>query len=262
MSQENAITRPPLSAWQTELIRLTAFPGASTNVLNQNWWEELMGERPTKYNKDLKKQEQTDEGPFKNGRLILAVTPLRIDWIYRTVEDESEEPMKSLPIVGSFEQTLKDFTELITPWFSKGDLIVSRLAFGCILLQEADDPSAAYRLVSSYLPFEKGNVLDSQSVSDFVYRINRKKQSDVVKELVINRLSSWNAIALRSLQIVSTGNRTIRQDLAEPLYAARVELDINTSADYETDLPPNNLSNLFQELIDAGTEIAIYGDRA
>lgn len=256
MTQDNTINRPPLSEWQTELIRLTAFPSPSMSVANQNWWQDLMGETPTKQNKNLKTIEQLDEGPFKSGRLILSVSPLRIDWVYRTQESHPDEFMAKLPILGSYEQVIKDFSEIIMPWFSTTNLDLSRLAFGCILLQEVDNHPNGYRLVSAYLPFD----LNENNMSDFIYRINRKKQSELVSGLEINPLSTWSAIALKNLSFTLSGSRLIQQDISNSLYAARLELDINTSPDFEMDLPSEKLGRLFQELISLGTEIAKEGD--
>lgn len=257
MTQNNTVNPPPLSAWQTELIRLTAFPSPSMNISQQNWWEELMGEPPSKQNKNRKTFEQVDEGQYKAGRLILGVSPLRIDWVYRTLENSADEPMTKLPVLDSFKQTLADFTELINPWLST-DLALSRLAFGCVLLQEVEDHPTGYSLVSSYLPFK----LDENNISDFIYRINRKKQSQVVNGLIINPLSTWSAIALRNFTIVASENRVIQQDMSDPLYAARLELDINTAQEFEGVLPSEKLQALFDELIRFGTDIATNGDVA
>ena len=43
-------------------------------------------------------------------------------------------------------------------------------------------------------------------------------------------------------------------------FSCRLELDINTSADYKNDLPVDKLTDVFLELVDLAKEIALEGD--
>ncbi len=256
MTQDTTLNRPPLSAWQTELIRFTAFPSPLMTVAKQNWWEELMGEPPMKQNREPRTFEQTDEGPFKNGRLILSVSPIRIDWLYTVPESSLNEAVTRLAVLGSFEQVVKDFSALIYKWLSIPDLNLARVAFGSVLLQEVDTHANGYALVSSYLPFK----LDSKNMSDFLYRINRKRNSATINELVINRLSTWSAISRQNFALLASAGHAIQQSLSEPVYAIRLELDINTAQDYGNNLPTEKLGDIFLESTKLGIEIAQEGD--
>jgi hypothetical protein len=46
----------------------------------------------------------------------------------------------------------------------------------------------------------------------------------------------------------------------EDLYIVRLELDINTSADFQEELPSDRLNDIFDELAKLGMEIAEKGD--
>ena len=256
MTQNNPINRPPLSAWQTQLIRLTAFPSPLMTVANQNWWEEVVGELPTTQKREPKTFEQSDEGPYKNGRLILNVSPLRIDWGYTVPEVNPNESRAKLPVLGSFEQVLNDFSDLIQRWLSIPNLILVRLAFGSVLLQEVDSDAKGHLLVSSYLPF----ALDPENTSDLLYRINRKRPSETLNGLVINRLSTWNAISTPRFALRVSLGHAMQGSFFEPIYAAQLELDISTAHDYADNLPPEKLGDIFLELTKLGIEIAQEGD--
>jgi hypothetical protein len=132
----------------------------------------------------------------------------------------------------------------------------TRLAFGTVMELPARDKEEGYRQLSAYLPFQIG---ESNS-SDFLYRINRPRNSRILNELRINRVSVWSLSMLRQTQLTpsATGHIASSARSTGPQYACRVELDINTDAQF-TD-PLNN--TIFDELVDLAKEIYTKGDIA
>ncbi len=73
----------------------------------------------------------------------------------------------------------------------------------------------------------------------------------------INRLARWS-VYRQQLGIINFGP-TIFTQTAEERFACRVELDINTAAEYTEELPLHKFPHLLDELIDYGGEIAEKG---
>src|SRR5262245_26476888 len=100
MSRLNS-TRPPISAWQTALLRLTAFPSPTSAQFDaEKWWSEIVGETPEKTTSQPKIMLQAAEGLYGAGKLVLNVQPIRIDLLYAALDDNNIEA--SIPSIGSF----------------------------------------------------------------------------------------------------------------------------------------------------------------
>jgi hypothetical protein len=244
---------PPLSAWQTESLRLTAFPSPSAQVDNQEWWTKLVGEPPESKNLQPRERTQTETGPYGAAKLALTVQPNRIDWNY--AKEPTEGVVLSDRTLGSFPETADSFIEWMNRWFSFEDApSLVRLAFGAVLLQPQADLEGAYGLLGRYLPFLelKGDV------SDLVYQINRRRNSSLdIPGLKINRLSRWSASAFTTFTLSSLSSSP---EVSEPAYSCRLVLDINTAPDFTDEFEPGALPNLLKELVEAGNEIASNGD--
>ena len=147
----------------------------------------------------------------------------------------------------------------MTRWFnSSGCPPIQRLAFGAVLLQPVDNQQKGYRQLAAYLPSLQ---LALEGATDFFYQINRARPSHSgVPNLKINRLSKWSvyswAMAEAEVSLAPETRFRVRQKGA----ACRLELDINTHPDFLGDLPQEQLSHIFEELLSLGQEIAREGD--
>ncbi|MBI1741869.1 hypothetical protein HYR54_02255 [Candidatus Acetothermia bacterium] len=125
--------------------------------------------------------------------------------------------------------------------------------FGAILLQFLENKMEAYQKLKTYLPFAH---LDENNSSDFVYQINRRKDSvKGIKELKLNRLANWSAL---ELTMIPTGMASI-QSVSSKM-ACRLEMDINTVPEFPGPLPQDKIIQIFEELVLSGKEIAAKGD--
>jgi hypothetical protein len=164
--------------------------------------------------------------------------------------------MSEIPVLGPFIETLEVFLGLTNRWFELETCPpLVRLAFGAVLLQPVENQTQGYEILSTYLPFQ----VDLEETSDFLYQINRRRESATgIADVKINRLAKW------SVQKTSQGFVPIiplgqPQQLAEFL-ACRLELDINTIAEFEGEFSREQLPRLFDELVALGKEIAEQGD--
>ena len=242
-----------LEAWSLETLRLTVFI-ADPSIRETAWWEKLITEPPDTRVSRPKEGIYRDEGSFQNGKVVLNIAPLRIDWLYTGDVNTTEQ---DLPIIGSFSKVDKPFYTLMKNWLGICPSI-KRLAFGATLLQPVSNQEEGYTRISNYLPHIQ---LDPNS-SDFLYQINHPRLSSVIETLTINRLSKWSVAQLQRLHFEINQERKVSAT-AFPyagFHACRLELDINTSQNFTQILPKENRPSLFDELIALGKEIATKGD--
>ncbi|MGL5872035.1 MAG: hypothetical protein ACRC2R_06650 [Xenococcaceae cyanobacterium] len=246
---------PKLEEWQANNLRLTAFLSPSAQIGEQDWWQTLLGELPDNKSSQPKTGIQQEEGSFKDGqvegKLILIVQPTRVDWQLVPSDFNGSE----IPTIGSFLDSVNSFLALMLRWL-KDSPPIQRLAFGSSILQFVNSSQEGYKCISGYLPFD----LDEDS-SDFFYQINRPRQSTSVElpDLKINRLSRWGIQLL--VNIAFSLNKPAPQRTTKPAQVTiALDLDINTAENILDELPSEQLSQIFKELVELGKEIAEKGD--
>jgi len=241
-----------LATWQAESFRVTCFPSSATDISSKNWWMDVIGEQPENTTIRAKDGFRQDEGHINSRKVLLGIQPIRIDWLMLPNDQEGEIS------IGSFQEGLDVFLTLMSRWF-KVNPPIRRLAFGTVLMLPVDSKQSGYELLGNYLPNVK---LDPIGTSDFLYQINRPRTSQTkISDLLINRLTKWSVLkrGLVGFELSPSLPMAAFVPSSETL-ACRVELDLNTSADYKGDLPSDQLTEIFNELIDLTKEIALKGD--
>lgn len=249
MTEPNGQTSQQTAAWQVELFRLSLFLSPTTETETALSWESLVGESPASLESQPRLGIQQESGPYNAGVLTLVQQPQRVDCVFSALEQKEN----SFGYIGPLRETLQSFTEISLRALAKSPRLI-RLAFGAVLLQPAESRTAGYRQLAPLLP---AVTLDPDNMSDFMYRINRRRSSKILDKLDLNRLSSWSVAALLQAQFPFGGQATVK----EYAFASRIELDINTVPDYKADLPQDKLGDLFRELSEYALEIAEQGDR-
>ena len=191
-----------LQEWQTSVLRLTAFQTNSFSYDDSQWWKEINGTDPEK-----KIQNRSgiirEEGIVEPGTFIMEIQPGRIDFVFHPSEKENQFMIDRLPALGPFDSILEIFLGPIIKWFDLKEIpLFRRIAFGAIVFQPMKDKQSGYELLSSFLP----NIqIDEINSSDFLYQINRPRESKVIADLKINRLSKWSVLLrqLMSVDLVS-----------------------------------------------------------
>ncbi len=246
--------RLPLSKWEAQMLRLTVFPSPAADIVTHNWWEELVGEPPVDVRSQPRMGSRQEGGPFARGKLVLNIEPIRIDWLYTNVSDPNSPSVS----VGPFEENLGLFQELVERWFNLETAPSAvRLAFGAILLAPAETREEGYRQLSPYLPFD----LDPVGSRDFLYQINRPRAPrSKIEGLSINRLTKWSVMSSHEVLFAVTPDKSEQIGIEKVRYACRLELDINTSPEFEGELSREEQSGTFRELVEIGTEIVLEGD--
>ena len=242
---------PPLSSWLAEGLRVTAFPTPENPVIEQSWWLDIAGEVPEKKTTQPRTRVEIEEGPYQNGKLVLSLHPTRIDWQYSADQPQGPEVYAN---VGELSAALHVFTSSMKKWLSFENVPpLNRLAFGAVLLQPVEGIEEGYKLLSRYLRLD----IDTQA-SNFLYQINRKRdaRTDGMPGLRINRLTKWSVGSFHYYVQIVPGPIS-----PSPIqYACRLELDINTEAEYEKELAHDRLGSLLEEFVQLGKEIVEQGD--
>lgn len=256
MSKSPATKRSALTAWSTEILRLTAFHQLGVQKGHNDWWESVTGSQPE--SKNLKPREGGYEvaGPFANGVLTLRADVARFDWILSGAVS-MDKPLTTFPLVGSLQDAMGSFMPLMQAWLPTAPPI-NRIAFGAVWQQQVSDRVAGYRLLDAYLPFVE---LDAEKSSDFLYQINRHHTASEFGQMHINRIARWSVALMQPVTIaLGAGKPPTSVSTGESVSALRLELDINTDATRTEPLSPNTLASFYKYLAKLGTEFAEKGD--
>jgi hypothetical protein len=241
-----------LPLWNANILRFTGFPVPSASILQATWWHELIGQPPDNELFQAKIGVKHLEGETGIGQLILELTQQRIDWLLNS-NDQNSIIQNT---VGEFTNVINEFSSLIDKWLQFESIPkFRRIAFGSVLTLPVENKVAGYTQIQKFLP---NTQLDYVGSTDFLYQINRPRPSRTgIANLKINRLSKWSVVTgvLIPLTPGMTRIETHMQD-----FACRLEMDINSAADYEEEINPEVARTIFQELIELAIEISKLGD--
>jgi hypothetical protein len=197
-------------------------------------------------------------GTFREAKLILQIQPGRINWAL-TAADSDSSSEDGIPNLDDLPSAAEALSDVCSGWFRIAPPL-RRLAFGAELLRNVADRAEAYSLLSRNLP---GVQIDAAGSTDFLYRINRPRPTKTgVPDLTINRLSTWSAVLLQRLQVELGGitGTSAARPVGRGDHFCRLELDINTTAEFKSDLPSGSLKTIYDELVGSALEICEQGD--
>jgi len=238
--------------WRPEALRLTAFP-AEPQSGDATGWQRVTGAEPVERTQQPRVGQSHEAGPFARGLLRLIREPARIEWRYEPVfTDENDDGL-----LGPLAEELNSWLPLMSRWL-EGAPDLMRLAFGAVLAHEVPDKEEGYRLLGGMLPSVKLN----PGSSDFLYRINRQRPSGLDAKVLINRLSTWTVRYVTHVGFRIVAGKPLPPEPGPRSYAVRLELDINTAAEYDGRFSKDRLVARFRELVELGKEIADKGDVA
>jgi hypothetical protein len=243
------------STWNANSLRFTAFPEANFQI-DTNWWENVVGESPETEISQAKTGTLQYEGNFEGGKLVLGIqkNPAlpRIDWVYAPSDFD-----ETLPSLGDFGRAVNIFEQYISKWLISSNLSFKRIAFGLTLHQPISDKKQGYELLASrYLGISPHF---GENTSDFLYQINRIRQSQQVEGLPINRLMKWSVGRYQPMITIISPTQTTQQSLPES-FMVLLELDINSSPEYMSSFKDLEASNLLKEFVSLAYEIAEKGE--
>jgi hypothetical protein len=253
------VTKSDALHWLARHIRFTSFPSVVVHEA-ETWWQKVVVAEPESVTRQPHRNFLQLDADFYKGRLFLIVLPDRIVWIWQAVEKPDSES-RDVATLGPFEETVTEISKLFERWFPISPP-ASRLALGLELVQPVDSVIEGYKALQPYLT---SLTLDISESSDFMYRINRPRLSRVstVKGLKINRLSLWQVAQPTTLSLAIESSKTPKPPLVVSSSVrpfCRLELDINTAQDFQGEILPEHMAEVFRELVELASEIAGRGD--
>lgn len=246
----------PLDKWQVDTLRLTLFASTDVGLEEPTWWLDVFGKEPIE--KKTRPVDGTHQqiGDHEGRTFVLSIRNRRIDWICAPNIREIKRRDAILSL-GTVTTVLDLFIPTISRWFGLETCPpAKRLAFGATLFHAVADQEAGNRLFSNYLPHIE---LDNDNIRDFGYQSNRRRQTTTgIPGLYINRLAKWSVLQVQP-RLVELPHGTASIEVPEH-DACRLELDMNTSAEFKEEITREKLPALFQELAELGKQIVEEGD--
>jgi len=248
----------PFAEWAAEQIRLTAFPLAgAANPDPEQWWEAIVGTPPDESIANVKMGLRTLTGSFHAGKLILKLELNRIDWLFVPQGPDLANVLSDeFPNIGPITEKLELFSGIAEQWLGRNDIPdLLRIAFGAIVTHPEPDRRSAYLRLPDYLPLR----IDPES-TDFNLQINVPRGTRTgIDGLRINRLSKWSIMGLARIAFQAEGGAIAATASQYVNQALRVEVDINTSAEFRRALPRERFVDLYRELVAFGRDIMTVG---
>lgn len=251
-----------MTKWAAIRLRYTLFPTDREIVHKSDaLWTAISQEPPDQVRLSPRIPHYLASAPYNEGTLALEIIADRLNWHWfaeDSVETSSTEP--SLRVLGDAEEMIGAFSEMLSQWFASPDLpIGSRMAFGAELAVPVDNRESGYRVLQEFLP---DVTLDPVNSADFLYQINRPRVLLLGNEKIpVNRLTKWSVMRVVQGTVMIGMSPIIQQASLPEVYAARLELDINTGALYQGAFDGEAQAEVFASLIKLGKEIAQEGDR-
>ena len=249
MSQTTPIA--DLGQWSVEDLRLTIFyPG---DVDTSNLWEQSMGDRPERRDERPREGIVQQQGEAGGNQLLLITRALRLDWT--VLPSPATDPgIRATPILVDLNQAMSILQKALRKSL-RSVRVVHRLAFGASLGQEVPNPSEGMSRLSKYLPRLE---LEERGVSDFIYQINRRRQSSRVPHAQLNRVARWSVEQIIGGEVRIT-HAQAPQVQSSTAFTNRLRLDVNTIPETNA-IATDRIPGLFDELVEIACRVASEGD--
>ena len=243
--------------WQVLQLRGTVFSADVPHLDLSTIWRQVVGEDPEEEQNRPRQGLYMLTGPFGDWQLRVTGLPDRINWVITPGEEGYAEESRLGP---SLTVELEAIHSLSEGWLSAIP-DKRRLAFGAVVADPVENKREGYGKLSEIL--RASVAIDPDNSSDFLYQINRPRESIVFPHLMINRLSKWSVASRASYHMsLSPGGPPTRVNVTDEGTWLNLELDISTEADYSENLPNEKMESIFQELTELAVEIATKGDTA
>jgi len=246
----------PVDEWRVLLLRLTGFPaGEMPSADGRQWWQDVVGTAPETRVVKARSATVEESGPLpepnSQAKLTVVSDPNRVD-LKLTAQDVNVGSLAPDDI-GILSSGLPVIAQLGRRWLTTGRApALKRVALGAVLIHPVASAEEGLSLLAGFLP----NVTIPVGASDLLYRINRRRQSKVVAEMQLNRLSTWSVGATTLVRMEPAANVSVTSSAPSCV----LEFDVNTPADRTAPLLVGELPALLDEMAGLATEIAAEGD--
>ena len=235
-------------AWLTESLRFTAF-SVDTKELRLASFEQLENGSAEQIIERPNQNIRQETGKLGAHRFIIQCRAGRADF---SLSMKSVSPPPQVNNIGPFQEAMTLLIATIELWFRKAPPL-KRLAIAPTLVMPFNSRLDAQKRAKKFLPKLD---FDPELDRDFLWQINRPRNSKSISGLIINRVNRWQIFDLQSFSVSEQG--LTLGELSSALL--QLDLDINTSAENKNQIESSSLSNLVGELSSIASEIMKKGD--
>jgi hypothetical protein len=236
--------KAPRIAWQTEVLRVTAFPISGATVVLPNSWKDITGNDPDETVTQPAPRQSFEAGPFFGGRLSVGHQPGRIDLVL--MADQNNPPPAEFFHIGSFDIAIDHILPAARKMF-RPDMVMQRLAIGAVLLDPVESTEDGYEVLKSILPIAREF---PENARDFFLQLNVPvtiSATDTL-QMPINRLLKWHSARLQMMNMIGGSGVPTQIVGGTEIHVVRLEMDINTPADLPFALSFQNMLDLIDHL--------------
>jgi hypothetical protein len=239
--------------WKAQVARCTFV------LTRQNFdtgiWETVVGAEPESTEVKPREGAFREAGKFENAYLEVHGRSNRLDFFVTPTPEAAAQFELEFGEAEFALASLKGLVERLVA--SDRATNITRIALGLIAVAPVSGRTESYQALGALLP---SVTIDAEKSSDFLYRINRPRVSNILVGSKLNRLSTWGSllnrlIALQGGSLAAVPNSTMDK------HFVRVDLDISTPADRVELIECSMVLPLFDELADLARESLARGDQ-
>ena len=243
-----------LDIWAAERLRFTGFYEESISIANTRLFDSVLQTAPDELRQTNKAPSMVQEsGPFGEDNTFQC--EIHPDRFHLNLIPAESKAANDLVLIGEYVDILKDFQGVIDDWFKRGECPpLRRIAFGAVLCYRLTDLNEGYALFNDRLNLDIGGARLVE------FKINRRRTSQVIEDLEVNRLSSWLLAKVVSGQLAMSKDDDVVPSIAQrhAIDVCKLTLDVNSDPSHLS--PLAEIGSLFHEFADMGSEIAANGD--
>lgn len=196
-------------AWTTESLRFSLL-GVPEGIKVS--WQSIVGTEPELVTNRPAQQLSIQEGPYENGRLVIASHPGRVDITFAAMPSDPS----SHPTLGAFADVGARFEARLCALKLPS---VARLAMGATLNVFPGTVENSREVFKKLVP----EVNFGDDASDLMFQVNRVKKYPKISGIVMNRLAKWSQLLSQTVQYQNHEALGTTQN-----HLIQLELDINT----------------------------------
>jgi hypothetical protein len=202
--------------WGIHSLRFTYFKKSVTPTDGEDIFESFFHFTPdavTKRKAEFLSEFSTQKGGISYQTIIAGP---KVDFVVNVgVSDQQSDEIPTLPTESNFEELFRQSADKLV---SKEGSEICRIAIGAHYVIPVDNGPDGYSKLQEYLP----NIDLTDNCKDFQLRMNRPRTEN---SITINRLSTWNCMALQIGIITNGQNHT-----SQVGFAVSLQTDINTDS--------------------------------
>jgi hypothetical protein len=226
--------------WEVQQLRVSIFPSTPV-ALTPEVWLAVVGSPPETETKRPREASTLFSGTLDGIQIVMNSTPTQFDILLGPVQAPvaAVSTLTSLPRATAGEAgPIIALIQTKIPALFDHSPETTRIAFAGTVLTPAAGIHDSYSKLAALL--QSVNVQPGK-MRDFVFRVN---WPITVESVEINRLTTWSTVLFRTVSLMDGMPAPVLEN-----HYAQLEFDINTALSHTTKFTPQELRNVFSNLV-------------